>query len=79
MVIPQQLEDFIKVAEDVKDYHCLDVLTSVFLSEQIKSIYEMASHVTKLSWLNNDEQSLYHYDLKLAKKYPYQCPSFIAR
>ncbi|XP_075972913.1 ferritin heavy chain B-like [Anticarsia gemmatalis] len=69
--ITEQIEEVIKVADEVKDYQCSDFLTSVFLAEQIESINEMAGHVTILTQLNKDTHALYHYDLELAKKYPY--------
>lgn len=65
------LEEGVKLAEDVKDYHYADFITSIFLPEQIDSINEMANHVTKLSALSNNNHALYHYDLELQKMYPH--------
>lgn len=65
----QLLENLVSVAEKAKDYQCADYVTSVFLSEQIKSIDKFAHHVTQLGRLC-DEPSLYLYDSKLAETHP---------
>ncbi|KAJ8725035.1 hypothetical protein PYW07_015993 [Mythimna separata] len=67
--INEGLQKGVKLAEDVKDYHYADFITSVFLTEQMDSIHEMASHITKLSTLSNDN-ALFHYNLYLEKMYP---------
>lgn len=41
------------------------------MAEQMRSINEMSHHVTKLAKLCDNEHALYHYDLKLAKNYPW--------
>lgn len=59
------------MAESVKDYHCADYVTSVFMAEQMRSVNEMSHHVTKLAKLCDNEHALYHYDMKLAKNFPW--------
>ncbi|KAJ8727007.1 hypothetical protein PYW08_015404 [Mythimna loreyi] len=64
------LQEGVMLAEDLKDYHYADFITSVFLTEQMHSIHEMANHITKLSALSHDNHAIYHYDLELEKMYP---------
>lgn len=49
----------------------MDFVTSKFLSEQMSSIDELAQHIASLSKLSDGEHGVYHYDLRLAKRYPY--------
>uniref|UniRef100_A0A2A4JTF3 Ferritin n=1 Tax=Heliothis virescens TaxID=7102 RepID=A0A2A4JTF3_HELVI len=63
----QLLEDGVKLAEEVKDYHYADFVTSEFLTEQARSINEMATHITKLMAIGDNSHALYHYDLELEK------------
>lgn len=58
------------IAESAKDYHCVDYVTSAFVTDQIRSVSEMSHHVTKLARLC-DEHAIHHYDLTLAKNYPW--------
>lgn len=60
-----------KLAEEVNDYQYADILTSVFLAEQMQSIHEMANHVTKLTALGNNSHAMIQYDFELQKLYPY--------
>ncbi|XP_022829546.1 ferritin heavy chain-like [Spodoptera litura] len=68
--ITELIEKGIKLAEEVKDFHYVDFITSVFLTEQFQSIHEFDQHVTKLTTLKNNDAFYYLYDMELQKNYP---------
>ncbi|XP_047023507.1 ferritin heavy chain-like [Helicoverpa zea] len=61
------LENGVKLAEELKDFHYADFVTSQFLTDQVKSINEMATHITKLMAIGDNTHALYHYDLELER------------
>ncbi|KAL4708814.1 hypothetical protein ACJJTC_011778 [Scirpophaga incertulas] len=69
--VTEQLEGMVCIAESSHDSQCADFVTSKFLGHQMLSIQELAQFVTILKRLGDNKHGLHHFDIKLAKSYPY--------
>ncbi|KAI8440242.1 hypothetical protein MSG28_001621 [Choristoneura fumiferana] len=68
--VTELIQDLIGIAEKAKDYHCVDFVTSIFMTDQMDSINKISHHVTEIARLC-DEYGLWNYDQHLATTYPY--------
>ncbi|XP_004927855.1 ferritin heavy chain [Bombyx mori] len=69
--VNQLLEEIVTEANDIKDYHCADFVTSVYLSEQIQSINEINHYIIKLSSFGDDIHAIHNFDTSLIKLFPF--------